>query len=629
MAMRLGKPSYGGMSLLKRLSLLLCVGILAWGAKGNGGTSRPEDVAGRRPTPAPIGASEKQAFLGQLPLMKSGPYEKGELRHEDPMDLPTETAPPDSDGLPADSIATLLQMVDALDVMQVKYFELWQGTWPNSIDWTAAVLGTYLSGALTTLSTAFDYTITFTPNQEVVSPRGLAQFAENLVNKYFSQLTTFYFGQDAFGLRNQAYDDMLWVVLGWLESIKFINLHSKLHYGAGNTAESHKAGWNGWYGEQFIPAFGHRARVFYDLASRGWDTKLCGGGMVWNPYLEPYKNAITNELFIAASVSMYLYFPGDENSSPFSKSAGLPPAKAHDSKYLTAALEAYKWLSTSNMTNSEGLYVDGFHINGYGNGNRTHMNRNCDDRNEMVYTYNQGVLLTGHRGLWESTGASSFLDEGHSLLQSVIRGTGWQLQRNPAGPSPNRTEWAGLGRNGIMEEICDASSSCSQNGQTFKGIFFHHLTYFCSPLPLHPTEPGLTFAASVELKNLHEERCKSYQTWIEHNADAALKSKNLQGEYGAWWGDHGPNRTATGPQDEKLPAGAVDYRNRGLPPQSEWRGARILQDKASETPMSNAEEDSVQDVNDRGRGRTVETQGGGIAVVRAMWKMVDRKPNGA
>jgi hypothetical protein len=30
----------------------------------------------------------------------------------------------------------------------------------------------------------------------------------------------------------------------------------------------------------------------------------------------------------------------------------------------------------------------------------------------------------------------------------------------------------------------------------------------------------------------------------------------------------------------------------------------------------------VRDVNDRGRGRTVETQSSGLAVVRAMWLFV-------
>ena len=37
---------------------------------------------------------------------------------------------------------------------------------------------------------------------------------------------------------------------------------------------------------------------------------------MWNPSLGPYKNAVTNELFITASVSMYLYFSGDNDASP-------------------------------------------------------------------------------------------------------------------------------------------------------------------------------------------------------------------------------------------------------------------------------------------------------------------------
>ena len=84
--------------------------------------------------------------------------------------------------------------------------------------------------------------------------------------------------------------------------------------------------------------------------------------MLWSPYLEPYKNAITNELFISASISMYLYFPGDDNTSPFS----LPnahatadiPGRHKDPKYLAAAIEGYKWLKSSNMTDCLGLYGD-------------------------------------------------------------------------------------------------------------------------------------------------------------------------------------------------------------------------------------------------------------------------------
>ncbi|KAI9801914.1 MAG: hypothetical protein M1833_002228 [Piccolia ochrophora] len=505
--------------------------------------------------------------------------------------------------------------LDALDVMQSHFFELWQGSWPTSIDWTAAVLGTYLSAALSSLSSSLrDLGPGDSPKDRDQTARAL----ENVINKYFSQLTTFYFGQNAFALRMQAYDDMLWVVLGWLESIKFVNLHNSLHY-----PDEQEDDWNvkGWHGKQFIPTFAHRARLFYDLASHGWDTELCKGGMVWNPRLKPYKNAITNELYIAASISMYLYFPGDDNPSPFGEHSNeLPPAKAHDDKYLTAATEAYDWLAGVNMTNSRGLYVDGFHISGWRRG-APPVSTMCDRRNEMVFTYNQGVLLTGQRGLWEGTGNSSFLVDGHSLVRSVIDATGWTDSQEKAEYISGNGEWAGLGRDGVLEEICDASGSCSQNGQTFKGIFFHHLTEFCLPLPAKPLIPGKTFTASPGLSQLHDASCQSYQAWIKHNARAAYETRDSNGEYGTWWGRHGKDDNDI----EHMPEGAVDYTKSESATQKHDSESPLDRRKTLSPRESKGLTDSDRDVNDRGRGRTVETQGGALTVLRAAWELVERR----
>lgn len=510
--------------------------------------------------------------------------------------------------------SSLPAFLDALDVLQKDYFTIWQGIWPASIDWTSAVIGTYVSAALTTLSTSFS-------NLES------AKDSENLINKYFSQLAGSYFGQDVFALRQEAYDDMLWVVLGWLESIKFIETHSTLHY----DSSSGKS----WHGKQYIPAFAHRARIFWDLASQGWDTKLCNGGMIWSPYLVPYKNAITNELYIAASISMYMHFPGDQNTSPFGFSspelADLPPSQPHDPKYLAAAIEAYKWLNSSNMTDSKGLYVDGFHISGWSkelpkNGS-AHLQ--CDQRNEMVYTYNQGVLLSGQRGLYEATAAKSYLIDGHRLISDVIAATGWDLSRNlaPARPHDKKglAKWHGLGRSGILEEVCDSHGYCSQNSQTFKGIFFHHLTNFCSKLPSHLLVPDGTFVGKdfENDKKWHEASCKKYGNWVKHNAKAALSTRDAEGKFGMWWG------APEGSEDDDLdgevgvPKDAVDYRNSGIP--SQWEIPRkLLAQQASDGLGKSKGHVRARDLNDRGRGRTVETQGGGVSVLRAAWEIVDR-----
>ena len=504
----------------------------------------------------------------------------------------------------------LHELHSALSVMQTSYFSLWLGKWTTAIDWTAAVTGTHLTAALHTLSSSLSYTVPGTFDK--TRPLDVeAQMVENEINKYFSQSITYFFGEDHFSIRMQAYDDMLWVVLGWLDSIRFIHMHSERHYVA---ATEHVKGQEEkeWHAKQFIPAFAHRARVFYELAEQGWDWRLCGGGMTWNPRLLPYKNAITNQLFIAASAAMYLYFPGDDNCSPFLgvQEAALHPdwkklraeeqgqsldcdlsarTSMYDPLYLANAIHGYAWLKNVGMTNDQGLYVDGFHIRGYAS---NHSKTTCDERNEMVYTYNQGVILSGLRGLWEGTGNATYLEDGHELIRNVIRATGWtgseiapivyfdppveppSLMLNPnsklkhkGNTKPNG--WAGLGSKGILTELCDPFSTCSQDAQTFKGIFFHHLTAFCAPLPTIPVQPGKTYAASRELHALHRHSCDEYAPWVIHNGQVALKTKDREGKFGAWWGASLLSakqirkylQRKRGGHESLLPKGAGDYRN--------------------------------------------------------------------
>ncbi|KAI4934804.1 hypothetical protein J4E85_002664 [Alternaria conjuncta] len=562
-----------------------------------------------------------------------------------PNDLPTSTV---SYSLAETNI--LHDLHSALSTMQDHYFSVWLGKYTTAIDWTAAVMSTYVSATLSSLSHSLAYTMpgTFDKSRKMDVE---AQMVENEINKYFAQTTAYYFGEDHFAIRMQAFDDMLWVVLGWLEASGFVESHSTEHY------TSNKAGAKEWHARQFVPAFAHRARVFYELAEKGWDWRLCGGGMTWNPRLLPYKNAITNQLFISASISMYLHFPGDENCSPFLSQhdkIGLQQdqlfddcdeghRRRYDPVYLANAMNAYEWLRNIGMTNDQGLYVDGFHIGGY---RTNHSKTTCDERNEMVYTYNQGVLLSGLRGLWEATGKTSYLEDGHELIRNVIRATGWKKSQphRSSGPEDEKealpTDWAGLGSNGILTEFCDPSGRCSQDGQTFKGIFFHHLTSFCEPLPSRPARPGKTHAAPKELAMLHANSCREYTAWVVHNAQAALRTRDQDGRFGAWWGapklsspsgSFHDNRKSVPHHHPVLPENAVDYRN-AYPDPSD---GDYLEDDLKEpfkryvSGKNDGDEDettkrSPSDLNDRGRGRTIETQGSGLAVVRAMWEFLRR-----
>ncbi|KAJ5933912.1 Six-hairpin glycosidase [Penicillium verhagenii] len=486
---------------------------------------------------------------------------------------------------------TLQDLLGALNVMQDKYFCLWLGTWPTSIDWTAAVLGTHVGAALSSLTSSYNFDAEQPHN---VSFAGL----ENTVNQFFSQLNTFYFGENAFALRNQAYDDMLWVVLDWLENIKFQDLHTGLHYASSNASSPSTE--STWYGTQFRDSAAHRARIFYELASVGWDKTLCDGGMIWNPSLTPYKNAITNELYISASIAMYLYFPGDPIDAPFLTTNQDPASGLHNPIHLKAAVDGYKWLRDSNMTGIYGLYADGFHISGWRSSSNPGT-RKCDVLNKMVFTYNQGVVLSGLRGLWLATGSQDYLRDGHELIHKVLRATGW--------PRTSSAQWAGLGRGGVLEDTCDSHSSCSQDGQTFKGIFFHHMAEFCRPL--RPQEEHFLAsetprpAADGEWEQVfrrHLSRCRAYGPWIEHNARAALMTRDDEGKFGMWWGLPFSSALAEGLADSStLPEGAVDYRN----------GEMDVGAMTAGVP---------RDFNDRGRGRTVETQSGGVAVLRALFQ---------
>ncbi|KAK6214089.1 hypothetical protein LQW54_004691 [Pestalotiopsis sp. IQ-011] len=578
---------------------------------------------------------------------------------------------------------TLAELVQGIGVMQNDYFTAWLGTWPTSIDWTGAVMGTHVSGTLRTFSTALGTV------QSSSDPVEDWKLKENLIDDYFTQIVSYYFGENDFEIRLEAFDDILWVVLGWLEAVRFIDEHSALHY----RLETQKAASQNksqesigallrnqtYHGNLWIPAFAHRARVFWDLASKGWDTKLCGGGMTWNPRLLPYKNAITNELFIAGSISMYLYFPGDDNMAPFSQQRGRGisyggdyeteakgPGFARDPKYLQAAVDGYKWLVNSNMTDSQALFTDGFHISGYAN--PASNNTKCDERNDMVFTYNQGVVLTGQRGLWEATGAPSYLLQGHLLIQNVINATGYDLGRDQphedlAALAPDTVPtWYGLGRLGVIEDNCDASGTCSQDGQTFKGIFFHHLTYFCAPLgpgPLPDLHLDVDRDAWEAASRSHREACSKYEGWLRWNADAALATRDAGGKFGMWFtaglltNFTGAWPTTVDDASASNSNNAVDYRNHPVPNDATWRmpmaedGDSRPEEEPTEEPFLTSGDGSQQqpidgtaivpryvttggrlskdaapnDPNTRGRGRTVETQGSGIALIRAYWSI--------
>jgi hypothetical protein len=205
-----------------------------------------------------------------------------------------------------------------------------------------------------------------------------------------------------------------------------------------------------------------------------------------------------------------------------------------------------------------------------------------------------------------------------------------------------------------MEERCDASGTCSQDGQTFKGIFFHHLTAFCAPLDPITVAPGVTLDVEgfQRVQTAHSEACDHYLGWVRHNALAAMGTRDSQGIFGMWWGAGMFGETTVSEANDGIDHEApntTDYRNEGTPRDDTWgRGYKYLPGDRGHTASDDriALMDQEQDVfhprrqvpqrsaqkagestlprrdpNERGRGRSVETQMSGVALLRAYWEL--------
>ena len=186
----------------------------------------------------------------------------------------------------------LTRLRTLITILESNYFNPESGSYPTAIDWTSTVLATHL----------------------------INYCHQTTDHRYFSHFVAFFHKQNIPSLIRQNYDDQLWVALTFLRGAAYAS-----------TCEP-----------EWVDPFLQRASVFYDVARSGWDDETCGGGMVWGRW-QRYKNAVTTELWIAASVGMYEVF-GEE-------------------RMLDAAVRGWVWLKKSGMFNEEGLINDGLKEN--------------------------------------------------------------------------------------------------------------------------------------------------------------------------------------------------------------------------------------------------------------------------
>jgi predicted alpha-1,6-mannanase (GH76 family) len=184
-----------------------------------------------------------------------------------------------------------------------------------------------------------------------------------------------------------------------------------------------------WWGDAWIRAYdvtGNRdyldlaGRIFADMRS-AWDEASCGGGVWWNPNHD-FKNAVTAELFILLAANLHNRTPGD-------------------TEYLAWAERVWTWFMGIGMVNDQHLINDGL--------------RDCMNRGEPVWTYNQGIILGAAVELYRATGDEQYLTTAESLADASTTLL--------------------VDANGVFRERCEATGDCNDDQSAFKGIYQRYL----------------------------------------------------------------------------------------------------------------------------------------------------------
>lgn len=197
---------------------------------------------------------------------------------------------------------------------------------------------------------------------------------------------------------NEYYDDEGWWALAWLDA------------------------WE-WTGKT---EYLEMARTIFEDMTLGWDEN-CGGGMFWKKHLD-YKGTITNELTMLLAARLQLEDTGEVKGK----------------SCLQWAEDIWDWMLLSKLQNEKGLVQDGIRPTEEG----------CKIA-PNVWTYNQGVVLSGLVYLNRISGEEKYLDYAHEI----------------AGATLNHM----VDSTGVLYEVRCEPDDCNADAVQFKGIFMRHL----------------------------------------------------------------------------------------------------------------------------------------------------------
>ncbi|CZR69347.1 related to endo-1,6-alpha-D-mannanase [Phialocephala subalpina] len=249
------------------------------------------------------------------------------------------------------------------------------------------------------------------------------------------------------GFLNGFYDDELWWALAWIQVYDVTGQETYL-----DTA----------------------AAIFEDAKS-AWGTSPCGG--LWWDKAHTGVGAVENELYLTAAAKL-------ANRRPSTPSQGY---------YFAEALKAYTWFINSGLINSDNTINNGLVLS------------TCKNDGNYVFSYNQGILLSGLAELTWSTGDSKYNELANTIATAAIS--------------------ALTDANGILHEPCEATG-CDADEEQFKGVFGRNIQFLVNRATVLPAATKTLFV-----------------NFLTTNANAIWADDQVDNQLGLVWS--GPSGTAT------------------------------------------------------------------------------------
>lgn len=162
--------------------------------------------------------------------------------------------------------------------------------------------------------------------------------------------------------------------------------------------------------------------IFADMTTQ-WDTTTCGGGVWWSKDLKnsAYKNAVTNELFLAIAASL-----ANRVADPTQKR-----------QYLAWAHKEWQWFNASGMINARHLINDGLNAK---------VPTACVNNQGTTWTYNQGVILGGLVELNKADHDPALLSKAQVIADAVLSNlvTAEGVLKEAPGDGPDLPQFKGV-----------------------------------------------------------------------------------------------------------------------------------------------------------------------------------------